>query len=318
MRIPAETLEIFTSVLLKTAGANPDEACRLAGILVWADAVGRTEQGLQRLPILIERLQRGLIQSPASIRWTESGATSHLDAADGFGHIAADWAVDRVIRLADKYALGLVTVSNSNYFGAAGYYAARIAAAGLVGLVISNSFPKVSASGGFGPVLGTNLLAFAAPLNDSEPLLVDLATSTLAGSDVRRWSEAGESVDETALLPFGGHKGFGISLLVEVLAGALAGAAIGDEVGSLYTDWNQSCHNGHAVLAFAPRPGIDLAERMHKLSGLVTASGARLPGAERWKILAESRRKGVELDERRIAPLRELAARLGVDLPDEV
>jgi len=315
VQVPGEVLEKFAATLLEAAGVDPAEASRLAVILVWADAVGRTEQGLQRLPILIERFERGLIRSPADGVWSESGATAHLDAGDGFGHLAADRAVDRVIQLASQYSMGLVTVAGSNYFGAAGFYAARIADAGLVGLVVSNSFPKVNAPGGTGPVLGTNPLAFAAPLNDGAPLLVDLATSTLAGSDVRRRAGAGETLEQESLQHFGGSKGFGIALLVEVLAGVLAGAAMGDELGSLYSSWDQSGRNGHALLAFAPRPGIDLLSRMATLADLVAASGGRLPGAERWKILADSRRDGVSLGERRVAPLRTLAERLGVEVP---
>lgn len=315
MRIPIELLEALASDLLQASGVDGADAKRLAGILIWSDAVGRTEQGVQRLPILIKRVQRNLIKSPAPFQWSKSGATAHLDAADGFGHIAADIAVDRAIELANENALGLVTVSGSNYFGAAGYYAARIANAGLIGLVVSNSFSKVAAPGGNSAVLGTNPIAFSAPLNAGAPLLIDLATSALAGSDVRRKTEAGETIDESALQPFGGYKGFAIAIIVEVLAGALAGSAIGDEIGSLYFDWDKSGHNGHAVIAFAPRPGLDLAERMHKFAGLITGSGARLPGAERWKILAQSRQQGVELDERRFAPLRELAENFGISLP---
>ncbi len=316
MRILIESLEAFVFDLLKSSGVEQKEAARLAGILVWSDAVGRTEQGVQRIPILIKRLQHGLIKSPIPGHWIENGVTAHLDAMDGFGHIAADYAVDRVISIANKNALGLVTVSASNYLGAAGYYAARIANAGLIGLVVSNSFAKVAAPGGQGAILGTNPIAFAAPSTEGKPLLIDLATSALAGSEVRRKENAGEKVDESALQPFGGYKGFAIALIVEVLAGALAGAAIGDEVGSLYSDWDKSGHNGHAIIAFAPRPGLDFAERMQKITSLITDSGARLPGAERWKTLAISNREGIELDERRFAPLRELARNLGIALPD--
>ena len=141
------TLERFAREVLVAAGADHDDAKALAEILLWADRVGRTGQGVQRLPILCERLTKKLINSPARFVWsTNGGAAAHLDAAEGLGHLAARQAALRAIALARENGIGAVTVSNSNYFGSAGYFAWLIAQAGMLGIVASNSFLSQSRS----------------------------------------------------------------------------------------------------------------------------------------------------------------------------
>ena len=327
------TLERFAREVLVAAGADHDDAKALAEILLWADRVGRTGQGVQRLPILCERLTKKLINSPARFVWsTNGGAAAHLDAAEGLGHLAARQAALRAIALARENGIGAVTVSNSNYFGSAGYFAWLIAQAGMLGIVASNSFPKVAAYGGLKAVLGTNPLAFAAPIGAAHPLLVDMATAAVAGSEIRRRAAAslpldpGMAVDaagrplldaakfsEGVALPFGGAKGFGIMLLVETLTGVLSGGAIGSEVNSMYKDWSRAGRSCHFLLAINPAhfpAGDAVAERMQTLQRMVELSGpgVRFPGVVRWQYYEETERAGIAQQNLPVAELRELAA----------
>jgi LDH2 family malate/lactate/ureidoglycolate dehydrogenase len=250
--------------------------------------------------------------------WREPiAALCHLDAGDGIGHLAGEMAAKKAIELARKNGIGAVTVANSNYFGAAGYYAWLIAESKMVGLVASNSFPKVAAHRGRRAVLGTNPMAFAAPIAGAQPLLVDMATAAVAGSEVRRRAAAGlplepgmavdaegrplldpKQFDKGVALPFGGAKGFGLMLMVETLAGALTGGAIGSEVKSIYNDWKSPNRSGHFLLAIDPGrllPNGAFEQRMHILRQMVEASGpgVRLPGSSRWQCYERARADGI-------------------------
>src|SRR5207253_334990 len=123
---------------------------------------------------------------PAPMAWTAVAPAAHcLDAAYGFGHVAGRLGMTRALELAGAEGIGLVAVRRSLHYGAAGYYCALAADAGYLGFTCSNAFPKVAPFGGTRAVLGTNPLAFGCPTPWGAPLLVDLATSALAGSDVR-------------------------------------------------------------------------------------------------------------------------------------
>lgn len=337
MPIEVAKLQAFAEAVLGSAGASAREAAALARILIWADCVGRTEQGVERLPILCQRLSKKLIRSPLRPAWREpGGAWCHLDAGDGIGHLAAELAANKAIELARGNGIGAVSVANSNYFGAAGYYAWLIAEAQMVGLVASNSFPKVAAHGGLRAALGTNPMAFAAPVAGARPLLLDMATAAVAGSEVRRRAAAGLPLDagmavdaegkplldpgkfnEGAALPFGGAKGFGLMLMVETLAGALSGGAIGSEVKSFYNDWQSPNRSGHFVLALDPGrllPGGTFPQRMRVLREMVEASGpeVRLPGRSRWEHYERALAEGIPPEPLPIAALVKLGDAYGV------
>lgn len=337
MGIPISELKTFAQAVLVAAGANKDDARQLAEILLWADTVGRTEQGVERLPILCQRLEKELIQSPAPFTWSNlEAAICHLDARGGFGHLAAQAATHKAIEMAKRFGIGAVTVSNSNYFGAAGYYPWLISQQNMVGIALSNSFPKVAAYGGINPVLGTNPLAFAAPITNDYPLVVDMATAAVAGSEIRRRKSAGLPLDPGmavdkqgnplldpeqfgtgAALPFGGSRGFGIMLLVEILSGVLSGASIAKDVKSMYGDWSHSGENGHFFLALNPEtflPQGNFADRMLILKDMIIGSGSnvRLPGAMRWKFLEQSKLQGILPANIPVTALIELGQRFGI------
>ena len=239
----------FSTEILTAAGADRSEAEIVAGVLVWCDAVGRTTQGVWRLPILIERLKKGLFQSPCKYDLNMVTATlGSVDANNGMAHYVAYQVTQHVLQTAKQQGICAMTVKNSNYYGAGGYYANLIAEAGMIGIVLSNSFPKVVPHGGKSPALGTNPFSFACPALNDRPLLIDMATSELAGSTIRKAQDQGQPEDKL-LFPFGGAKGFGLSLFVEILAGVLSGSGISHEVNSLYNNFDEGGNNGHFILA---------------------------------------------------------------------
>ncbi|NJM29022.1 MAG: Ldh family oxidoreductase [Rhizobiales bacterium] len=223
---------------------------------------------------------------------------ARLEGDSAMGFYPAAEAMRAAIIMARDTGIGSVGVRNSNFHGAGAYYVNLAAEAGLIGLALSNSFPKVAAHGGLLPVIGTNPFAFGAPRRNDEHLLFDMATSVMAGSSLRAAEAKGEASAEHltgagALLPFGGAKGFGIGLMVEILAGVLTGAGFGPGVSSMYGATGEPGENGHYMMAIDPARFMGLEtflDRMDQLAALTAASGgnAALPGANRHREAALS------------------------------
>lgn len=259
-------------------------------------------------------------------------ALYQLDGRGGMGHYVARQAMDIAVAGARRTGVAAVAVHDANFFGAAAYYVDRAARAGCVGLAFGNSFPKVVAHGGRHPVLGTNPLAVGAPRADGATFLLDMATSAVAGSTVRRANERGQPLGqgdgveargpagEALLLPLAGAKGFGLALAVEILAGVLTGAGIGHGVRSMYEDLSESGHNGQLFVALDVETLMPLdrfCARMEELAEQVRASGdgLRLPGELRTDRLQAARREGVAIAAATRVALASLAASCGVRSP---
>ena len=290
--------------------------------MVWCESIGRHNFGIERIAIHLKRLQAGVLNGMAVPRMEHlTGSLGRLDGDGGFGYAAAEIAMREAIAMARGSGIGAVGVKNSNFFGAGAYYVNMAAEAGMIGLALSNSFPKVAAHGGVKPVLGTNPFAFGAPRANGGHLLFDMATSALAGSTVREHIAAQKplpeglaidgdgkpitdpaKVNDGALLPFGGAKGFGLSLLVEVLAGVITGAGTGDGVASMYSDFTRNGGNGHFLMALDITRFMSIEDYYTRFEGLVAmlkASGGHvlLPGEVRWENWRDAMANGVEVDD---------------------
>lgn len=331
----------FATELLTRAGADRNEAETVSKILVWSDQAGRHTQGLWRLPNICERVQRGVIQSPGRFSFSDAAAAVHkLDGGSGFGHYIGQLGMQRAIELGKASGVGMVVAADSNYFGPGGYYAQLAANEGMIGIALSNSFPKVAAFGGTKPKLGTNPFAFAAPRENGDSILLDMATSQSSGSAVRKSAELnkpvpgdvgidkqGEPTTDSGglsggcLLPMAGPKGFGLALMVEILAGVISGAGTGSGVHSTIKDFERSGKNGHFFLAIdiaSLMPLPDYYQRIEWLASYLTddeASSVRLPGEIRFASLRESLVDGIELDDATVNGLEALAKTVQVSCP---
>jgi ureidoglycolate dehydrogenase (NAD+) len=328
MRIGAS--QLLTAIIrrLTDAGASQLQADATARHMLWCESVGRHNFGIERIAIHLKRLRAGVLDGKAELAVERlTPALAKLDGGNGFGYAAAERAMTEAITMASKSGIAAVGVHNSNFFGAGAYYVNMAAQAGMIGLCMSNSFPKVAAHGGLKPVLGTNPFAFGAPRANGDHLLFDIATSALAGSTVREHIEAGtplpaglaidamgqpvtnpHTVNDGALLPFGGPKGFGLSLMVELLAGVITGAGVGDGVASMYNDFSRGGGNGHFVIALDIARFMPLENYHARFDGLVAmlkASGGHvlLPGEVRWENWRDAMANGVEVDDAKWAAL---------------
>lgn len=342
LRVPIDALLGLVTRVLRRAGTTDVEASSIARHLVWCDAVGRRTQGVWRIDTLCDRIINGGIKSPCNVEISKLSATClSVDGDDGSGHYACEKAAEAGIRVAKRQGLAALGIRNSNYCGALAFYAYYIAERGLLSLIWSNSYAKVASQGGTKPMFGTNPMAFGAPNEGAEHILVDFSTSASAGSTVRLAAENGQPIDgglfrsaagdsadamasaaaERIMLPFGGAKGYALALICELLCGLIASAEFSSGVRSLYGDASQPGKNGQFMLILDPRmfvSGRAYCERLGELlTALTTDNGqTRLPGGARYAELAVSRQYGVLLTEVSLKKLRRACSLVEMSLDD--
>ena len=237
---------------------------------------GVASHGVDRIPIYTRRLREKLVNpTPALAMLEPTAVVARLDGDDGMGFVVATKAMAEAINRARNYGIGLVMASRSNHFGMAANYLLQAVEAGMAAMVLTNASPAMPVWGGRTPFLGTSPLAMAAP-GGRQPLILDMATSVAARGKIRRAAQRGEPIPEGwalddegrattdaeaayrgVVLPLGGPKGSGMSLMMEAMAGVISGAAFGGEVGNQYTDFDAPQNVGHLFLAFRPDLFVD-------------------------------------------------------------
>lgn len=331
----------FCAALFRAVGLGEDHARIAADNLVEAERNNIPTHGLSRLGAYLAAIERGVIEPCPVITVTRQGATGLVDGGNGPGMLIAHRAMSEAIDLARAHGIGLVAVRRSNHFGAAGYLAQMALDHGMIGLALSNASATVAPYGGSAGGFGTNPLAFAAPAGDGAPFLLDMATSVAARGQLRLaltenrpippdWavSTGGRPATTAAealagvLLPFGGAKGYGIALMVEILSSMLSGACSGQGVSSMYHEGDRPAGVGHAFLAiniaaFCPVEDFTarfdhFAATLRAIAPLAGGPPVRLPGERR----AEDRRitdeRGIVLPTALLAELDRLADRLAL------
>jgi len=254
----AEDLFEFMVRFFKKLGVPEERARITAEILQAADLRGVSSHGMIRLQTYYgSRLQKGLIDPQANNEvLRESFASLALDGKNGLGQVVAKDAMNRCIEKAKQTGIAITTVSNSNHYGIAGYYAMMALEHDMIGISLTNSQPLVAPTYGRKRLLGTNPIAIAAPAMTANPFVLDMATSIVPIGKVTYYDKAGESLPEGwaidssgngttspkevleggALYPLGGpdilrgYKGYGLAMLVDILSGVLSGSAFGKNV----------------------------------------------------------------------------------------
>lgn len=340
----AAALAAWARDLIVAWGYRPADAQFIADTLVDANLRGVDSHGVIRLPAYARRIEHNLVKPLAHPLVTAQGATVKVDANGAAGQIAARDAVRELVRVSGSFGAAIATISGSTHFGAAGYYARLLADQGKVAFVVSNSEPIVVPFGGKDALLGTNPLAFAAPTAGA-PLSLDMATSTVAMGKIMvslskqeqipaDWgvdAQGNPTTDPaavTALLPAGGPKGYGLAMIVEVLAGVLTGASIAHDLGNMYTNFSRPQNMGHWMLAIDIESLIPLAvfrDRMESLVGMVRATAPRdasrpvlLPGEPEENVSAARSVSGIPLPDDTVAELTELGEQYAVAFPGDI
>jgi len=292
------------------AGASALQAAAAARSIEGAEADGIRSVGLAYLPIYCAHVACGKVNGRAEPTWRQSRpAALIVDAANGFAHTAFEHALDPFADLAKRQGLAALAIIESSSAGVVAWFVERLAARNLIGLGFANSSPLMAPHGGSKPFFGTNPLAFAVPRPDQPALVVDQATSQVAYVTVKTAAENGEKIplgwgldrdgqpttdpqavlDGGSMAPSGGHKGMALALLVDVLAGGLAGPHFAYQASAFGNNDGGPPRVGQFFIAidagtFAPtdRLGADLASRIEALLAAMTEQeGVRIPGENR-------------------------------------
>jgi (2R)-3-sulfolactate dehydrogenase (NADP+) len=317
---------------LTACGTSLDNAISTARALVAADMDGQGGHGLSRLPAYAAQVKVGKIDGKAVPACSRTRVGSiHVDAKGGFAYPALDLAIHALPPLALEAGIAAAGISSSHHIGQAGRTVERLASLGLVALAVSNTPAAMAFSGGTKPMMGTNPLAFAAPVPGRAPLVIDLALSLVARAKIVAAQKAGKSIpadwatdaagkpttDPTAglagaLAPIGGPKGAALALMVEILCGALAGGRYGWEASSFLDDRGGSPAAGQMLLVFDTNAfgGGGFAARMQALVAAIESDpGVRIPGDRRLASRERARAQGISISPELHAQLDQLAAR---------
>ena len=244
IRVASQDLSRFIVDLFQALGMRRDDAVTAADVLVWANLRGVDTHGAMRLQSYVDQIRQGAIDPAARpVVKPLLDATFLVDAQRSPGPVAMKLAVDRAVAIAAKAGVGLGLVSDTTHTGAIGYYAQQIAERGYAALIIGGGPPFMAYHGARVTSLATSPIAIAVPGGDGEPLLLDMATSLVSNGRLRQAAADGGSLPDGAaidadgkpttegskaktLLPLGGAKGSGLSLLFECLTGVLAATPI--------------------------------------------------------------------------------------------
>ncbi|MBN2751676.1 MAG: Ldh family oxidoreductase [Rhodospirillaceae bacterium] len=284
-RIPSGLARDAAIDILVAQGVPAVEAALVSEALIAADLRGIDTHGLACLKDYVTALQEGRIKAHPDIVTTRRFPwAARLDADNGLGPLAATLGMRAAIESAEIFGIGATGILRSNHFGAAGVYAAMAAEAGCVGIVAANASAVAAPHGANAPFLGTNPLAVAIPAGTHAPFILDMATSEGSRKKVRKALDQGVAIPsgwalgpdgqpttdpaealKGVMLPFGGAKGSGLSMVVDILAGVMTGAEFGGRVLSVMTNQDRESGNGHFMLAFKVSAFIDEAAFTHRM-----------------------------------------------------
>lgn len=307
----AETLVARALIASRTSQAN---ALVTARALVGAEADGQLGHGLVRVPSYAEQARVGKIDGFARPEISGTAAARRIDAGAGFAYPAIELALDRLAPLAREMGIASAGIHASHHCGQAGRHVERLAEQGLVAFAYANTPSAMAFHGGKRSRLGTDPLAFAAPISGRAPLVIDMALSVVARSKIVAAKAKGEPIPEGwavddkglpatnadkalagTLLPIGGAKGSALALIVEILCGALAGANFGWEASGFMDAKGGPPRLGQFLVALDPShfAGASFAPRMTELVAAIAEDGARLPGDRRLAARAQAAREGL-------------------------
>lgn len=349
-RFPAELVAEQTDAVLKAWGLDPELAAITTAAMIDTDLAGIDSHGISMLPTYEPGHGPTTIDFSAHPRVTSrTGVTARVDGGGGLGHPCAVLAMRTAIEIARESAVGVVAAHNSNHFGAVGHYAAMAAEAGLIGIVTTTARSiSVLPARGAVPRLGTNPIAFAAPRAGGRPFLLDMSTSTVAVNKVKVYDlndrpvppgwvldGAGEAVTDPAeaiaylrerpeggITALGGtaemsaHKGYGLAVMVQILAGALTGATFPplkepgarDDIGHLFLVIDPAAMRGDDGFG----ADVDaIVDTLHATPPADPELPVLVAGEPEDRMREERRRLGIPIPPRLLDQLRELCERAG-------
>jgi len=294
----------FIRAAFENQGFAQADADKIAGLMADADIQGSDGHGIIRLPQYIKRVRAGGLNTRPNIHVTlEHPATAVVDGDNGMGHLVVSYAVDLAVRKARESGVAWVNTRNSNHAGPASLYVRQALDQGMLALYFAvGNANHLAPWGGLEILLSTNPIAAGIPAGDEPPILLDMATTVAAYGKIKAVAKRGEPMpegwmidrqgqplldpkraSEGLLMPIGGHKGYGLALIVGLLAGTLGGAAMGKDVVDFNADDTSVTNTGQAIVCIDVAAFGDPAEFRSRVDDLVRdiRDSERLPGVDR-------------------------------------
>lgn len=315
-----EVLALAQSAL-EGAGATAANAAAVARSTQLAERDGIRSHGLMYVPIYAEHVQCGKVNGESKPVVTQPRASAIcVDAQSGFAHPAIDAGWDSLLEAAKQNGVAAMTLFNSYNCGVLGHHAERFAEAGFLGLCFTHAPASIAPIGGNKPVVGTNPFAVGVPgKQGSAAMVIDQSASAIAKSEIMLRARTGEAIEpgwafdadgnpttdaqaalKGSMAPAGGYKGFGVGLLVEILAAALSGAVPSTDASPFSGTAGGPPNTGQCFIAIDPNAfaGDQFHANIAQLCTAITdQSGARLPGSRREARRADTAANGVLVDD---------------------
>jgi LDH2 family malate/lactate/ureidoglycolate dehydrogenase len=347
-RITFLDLKSFCMQAYRKVGVPESEADIVSDLLVRADLRGVETHGVTRLPIYIQRLQKGYVRTECNMTiLKDKGATAFIEAHGSMGHIVSFNAMEIAIKKAMEFGIGWVSVKDSGHFGVAGLFPMMALEKNFIGYVVTNSAPMMAPYGGRDRILGNNPISYALPADQCLPIVLDMSISMVSSGKLILCRKKGEKIplgwacdknglptDDPyegyegggSLFPMGGYKGYGMVLVHEMLTSVLTGGKWTQHIKSLYeedkTGIQGTCHSFMAIDpdCFAGsdhfKKDMDCYIKSIKESGkAIDAQEILMPGEPEYRTEAKHLKEGIPLVPATVKELATLGESLGVSFP---
>ncbi len=336
-------LKAFIARCLTACGMPAADATKVADLMTMADLIGQDGHGVFRLPMYIRRIRAGgMNMTPRFRRLSDRPATALIDGDNGMGHLVMHHATELAMEKARTTGVAWVGARMSNHAGPASLYAMMPARENMIGLYLAvGSANHMPPWGGTDMLLSTNPIAVALPSKENPPIVLDMATTVAAYGKVKTAAQRGETMPEGwmidrngdpltdparaadgFLLPIGGPKGYGLSLVFGILAGVLNGAAFGRDVVDFNADEKTVTNTGQMILALDIAAFADPDEfrtriddvwmQMKSSEKMPGVSEIRLPGERLDRVRKDRTANGIPISDTLRTQLKKLADDLGV------
>lgn len=323
----ADELRGLTARIFHMRGVSERDSGIVADSLVHANLRGVDSHGVMRVAHYVHRLELGSINATPNTRVVQTGpATAMVDGDNGFGHVTNWDAMEFAIRMARETGVGLVGVHHSNHCGALSFFAYRAIEANMAALVLTQTDKGVVPVGGCKPFCGSNPLCLAAPSASGMPIVLDMATSTVAGGHVYKARAENRSIPSTWAVdengqpttdphkavywtPAAGAKGYGLGVMIDVLTGILCGGDFGPHILPMYDQIEKTRNLCHLVGALDIQRFAGASTFLPQIAGMINElhSVPTMPGVA--QVLAPGEPEHLKTIER---------TRTGIPLTDQI
>jgi LDH2 family malate/lactate/ureidoglycolate dehydrogenase len=332
---PEELLKLAQTIFI-SKGVSEQEANLVSDVLVEANLRGHDSHGVIRIPKWTTGLEVGAISPIAKVQTIqETAASAFLDGGGALGPVVGSKASDMAIHKAKSVGIGIVVARKASHIGMLGYYTEYMAKQGVIGICMTNTESGMAPFGTADKILGTNPLSIGVPTR-TWPMILDMSTSVVARGKIVVALENGEKIPlgwalnkngdpttdpkealEGVLLPFGGMKGSGLAIMVDILSGALAGQAVGRDVKGTF-DMKHTGTKGDMFMAIEPSVFIDperflntVESLKNQIKGAKKAKGVDeilLPGEYEYLMRQKRYKEGIPINEELLNTLTSLKA----------